>query len=73
MNLETGEVLQPFENPHFDAVTGLTTFDNYLVSGSKDKNIKLWNIDATVNHYRCTSYGHNDYINAVIRTTRVHT
>lgn len=67
MNLENMEVIAPFENPHFDAVTGLATLNNYLISGSKDKNLKLWNLDVASNNYRFTSYGHNDYINCVVR------
>jgi hypothetical protein len=38
------ESIAPFENPHFDAVTGLTTLNSYMISGSKDKNLKLWNL-----------------------------
>jgi WD40 repeat protein len=67
MSLDTAELLPPFENPHFDAVTGLATLNNYLISGSKDKNLKLWNLDAPSNNHRNTSYAHNDYINSVIR------
>lgn len=59
--------MQPFENPHFDAVTGVATLDSYLISGSRDRNLKVWNLETPNNHYKYTSYGHNDQINSVIR------
>ena len=38
------EILAPFEPPHMDTVTGLAVIGNKLVSGSKDKNLRLWNL-----------------------------
>lgn len=32
-----------YKPPHFDAVTSLSILNGYLVSGSKDHNLKLWN------------------------------
>jgi WD40 repeat protein len=38
----------------------MTRMRNYLISGSKDKNLKLWDLDGSINNYRMTAYGHND-------------
>lgn len=59
------EVLAPFDPPHFDTVTCLTTLGDYLISGSKDKNLKLWSTDSAVKNLRATSYAHNDYVNTI--------
>jgi hypothetical protein len=32
----------PFKSPHYDIVTSLAMLNGYLVSGSRDKNVKLW-------------------------------
>ena len=42
LNLQTFETLQPFEPPHFDAVTSLALLDDSLISGSRDKNLRCW-------------------------------
>jgi WD40 repeat protein len=42
MSLDFREVLAPFEPPHMDTVTSLAVHNNYLISGSKDKNLRLW-------------------------------
>ena len=34
-----------FKPPHYDMITSLTTLDNYLISGSRDKFLKLWSIN----------------------------
>lgn len=48
-----------------DTVTSLTVLNNYLISGSKDKNLRLWSLENTSNNIRCTAHTFNDYINAV--------
>lgn len=67
MNLETNEVMPAFDNPHFDAVTSVAANRGYLVSGSRDKCLKLWNIDTPYNPYLNAYYGHKDQINSIIR------
>lgn len=62
MSLDTMETLSPFEPPHMDTVTGLTTVKDYLVSGSKDKNLRLWSMNESVNHIKYTIHAFNDYI-----------
>ena len=62
MNIGTWDVLSPFEPPHLDAVTGLGIIGNQLVSGSKDKNLKLWSLDHAVNNNIQTLHTFNDYI-----------
>lgn len=39
------EGLAPFEPPHFDMVTCMIEMGGYLISGSKDKNLKLWDLE----------------------------
>jgi hypothetical protein len=44
MNIDSMDVLSPFEPPHMDTVTGVTVLKNQLISGSKDKNLRLWSL-----------------------------
>lgn len=48
-----------------DTVTSLAVYNNYLVSGSKDKNLRLWSLDGSANNIRCTTHAFNDYINVI--------
>lgn len=48
-----------------DTVTSLTVLNSYLISGSKDKNLRLWSLENTTNNIRCTAHTFNDYINIV--------
>jgi len=48
-----------------DAVTGLATSRGYLISGSKDKNLRLWSLDNSIYNLKSTVHGFNDYINTV--------
>jgi WD40 repeat protein len=50
-----------------DTVTSLTVVNNNLISGSKDKNLRLWSLQnsTTNSHIRCTTHTFNDYINTV--------
>lgn len=48
-----------------DTVTSLSLFSNYLISGSKDKNLRLWSLDSPNNNIRCTTHAFNDYVNTV--------
>jgi WD40 repeat protein len=65
LNMENMEVLVPFEPPHFDTVTCLASMGDYVISGSKDKNLKLWSVESAVKNLKSTSYAHNDYINTL--------
>jgi WD40 repeat protein len=65
MNINSMDILSPFEPPHLDSVTGLAVIGNKLISGSKDKNIRLWSLDHSVNNARFTLHLFNDYVNTV--------
>lgn len=68
MNTNNFEILSPFEPPHLDAVTGLAIVKNKLISGSKDKHLRLWSLDHTINNSKHTMHIFNDYVNAVHST-----
>ena len=38
------DILSPYEPPHMDSITSLSILNNRLISGSKDKNLKLWSL-----------------------------
>ena len=57
------EVMNPFEPPHMDTVTGLTVLNGYLISGSRDKYLRLWSLDTCTN--TSTVHAFNDYVNCV--------
>ena len=65
MNVKDMEILSPFEPPHMDSVTGLTTIGNRLISGSKDKNLRLWNLEHTVNNLQSKTLMLTDSISAL--------
>lgn len=65
MNLDHLEILAPFEPPHMDTVTSLTILGDYLVSGSRDKNLRMWSMDGQPSSNKCTMHTFNDYINAI--------
>jgi hypothetical protein len=45
-----------------DSVTGLAIVKNKLISGSKDKNLRLWSLDQCINNAKHTFPAFNDYI-----------
>jgi hypothetical protein len=51
-----------------DSVTGLTIVKNKLISGSKDKNLRLWALDHSINNAKHTLHAFNDYVNTVQST-----
>jgi hypothetical protein len=67
MNINNLEILSPFEPPHMDSVTGLAIVKNNLISGSKDKNLRLWSLDHAINNSKNTLHAFNDYITSVER------
>lgn len=48
-----------------DTISSLTVLNNHLVSGSKDKNLKLWAFDGSLNNLKCTTHAFNDYVNTL--------
>lgn len=67
LNGNPNETLTPFESPHYDTVTGLTVFKDYLVSGSRDKTLKLWSLDKDNNkNIYNDAHAHKDWINALL-------
>jgi WD40 repeat protein len=48
-----------------DTVTGLCTFDNFLISGSKDKNLRLWSLESSICNLKHTIHSFNEYITAI--------
>lgn len=45
-----------------DSVTGLAIVKDKLISGSKDKNLRLWSLDHCINNAKHTFPAFNDYI-----------
>ncbi len=48
-----------------DTVTGLAISRGYLISGSKDKNLRLWSLDNSIYNLKSTFHAFNDYITTV--------
>jgi WD40 repeat protein len=63
IDLATMESLAPLMPPHFDAVTSLSIVGGHLVSGSRDKILKLWSLDYPNSLKFTSSYAHQDWIN----------
>jgi WD40 repeat protein len=60
------ETLTTFQPPHMDVVTGLAVSRGYLISGSKDKTLRLWSLDNSIYNLKATTEQcFNDHINAV--------
>lgn len=64
------EILAPFEPPHMDTVTGLAAVGNRLISGSKDKNLRLWDLEHSVGNIKNTAHAFNDHITTMTSTSR---
>jgi len=67
--MNTMESMAPFEPPHFDAVTSLAITKDHLISGSRDKNLRLWSLDHSIQNLKSTSYAHQDWINDIETNT----
>lgn len=65
MDMNSLEVLSPFEPPHMDTVTGLAIIEDRMVSGSKDKNLRLWDLEHSVGNLKSTTHAFNDYVTTV--------
>lgn len=58
--METNVSMDPFKPPHYDTVTSLAILNGYLVSGSKDHNLKLWNTNPLNPNFKHTTYYSNE-------------
>lgn len=56
--------MKSLEPPHFDAVTSLAMYQGALISGSRDKNLRRWNLDVD-STYNTVLSAHTDWINAL--------
>lgn len=65
MKIGNFDILSPFEPPHLDSVTGLTISKGRLISGSKDKHLRLWSLDHSINNSKHTLHIFNDYVNTL--------
>ena len=54
--------MRPYEPPHFDTVTSLAIYQNSIVSGSRDKNLRRWDL-AGETPYPTVLTAHNDWVN----------
>ena len=45
-----------------DAVTSLAIVKDKLISGSRDKNLRLWNLDQSINNSKHTFPVFNDFV-----------
>ena len=57
--------MTPLQPPHFDAVTCLTVLNDILVSGSKDKNLRVYNSVAPFEPVNSVMNAHSDQINCL--------
>lgn len=48
-----------------DTVTGLAIVGDKMVSGSKDKNLRLWSLDHSIGNLKNTVHAFNDYVTTV--------
>ena len=63
MNIDTMETVNAFDPPHMDIVTSLTVINGQLISGSKDKYLKLWSLDNCTN--TSSVHAFKDHINCL--------
>ena len=52
INIDTGLNIYPYVQKHADSISALTALNDHVVSGSKDKTIKLWNANSFIEN--CT-------------------
>lgn len=62
-NYRTFEQHNAFEPPHFDAVTSLSLLDDMLISGSRDKMVRVW--DHQRFQHQQVEVAHNDWVNTL--------
>ena len=64
MQISDFEMLKAYEPPHFDTVTSLAIYKNSIVSGSRDKNLRRWELNADTPFPTVLS-AHNDWVNSL--------
>jgi len=64
-NYRSKELYSPFEPPHFDAVSSLTILNDALISGSRDKNLRSWDLNNMGPKFSDVMGAHQDWINAL--------
>ena len=65
LNLESMENLANFEPPHTDTVTSFAFVKDCIISGSRDKALKVWGLDRSVLNLRNSIISHNDWVNTL--------
>jgi WD40 repeat protein len=65
MDIQNWDILSPFDPPHYDSVSGLAVINKRLISGSKDKYLKLWSLDSQINNCKHTFHLFNDYVTSM--------
>lgn len=58
------EVQKPLEPSHYDTVTCLAQYENVLVSGSRDKNLRIWDYESN-KEIKTVINAHTDWINCI--------
>mmetsp|Transcript_25840 Transcript_25840/g.45649 ORF Transcript_25840/g.45649 Transcript_25840/m.45649 type:complete len:909 (+) Transcript_25840:1667-4393(+) len=64
IDLNTYETMKSLDPPHFDAVTSLAMYQGSLISGSRDKNLRRWDLEGEASYSTVLS-AHTDWINAL--------
>ena len=64
MRISDFEVLKSYETAHYDAVTCLASYNNCIVSGSRDKNLRIWDPEGE-DDIKTIISAHTDWINCL--------
>ena len=64
MKLNDLGTLKPYETSHYDTVTCLALYDNSIISGSRDKSLRIWDQDKD-NENKSIINAHTDWINCL--------
>lgn len=64
MRVSDMEVLKPYETAHYDSVTCLATYNDSIISGSRDKNLRIWDRQNDCETKTIIS-AHTDWINCL--------
>ena len=59
------ENLVNLEPPHSDTVTSFAFVKDCVVTGSRDKSLKVWGLDRFVHNLKYSNFAHNDWINTL--------
>lgn len=58
------EVMKSFENSHYDTVTCLGLYENLMISGSRDKNLRIWDYESGI-EIKSIINAHTDWVNCI--------